>query len=101
MLEALPHMQRYDEEIIVEQVRRPCDGQRGRGAPFARDAVLLEQIRHQSGWPCTAADLRSRRCSSAPASIAIRRWLRVTDKATLEIVEMVLAGAINKGSSAT
>ena len=63
---------------------------------FARDVVLLEQtginpVVVHGGGPQIEAMLKRAGVQSQFAG-----GLRVTDKATLEIVEMVLAGAINK-----
>jgi acetylglutamate kinase len=41
--EALPHMQRYDEETVVVKYGGPRHGPGGDGESFARDIVLLEQ----------------------------------------------------------
>ena len=45
---------------------------------------------------CMAAARRSRHAQAARHQVGIRRGLRITDAATIEIVEMVLAGSINK-----
>jgi len=47
--EALPHMQRYDEETVVVKYGGHAMGQEEMAKSFARDIVLLEQNRHQSG----------------------------------------------------
>ncbi len=41
--EALPHMQRYDEETIVIKYGGHAMGEEGLARQFARDIVLLEQ----------------------------------------------------------
>ena len=63
---------------------------------FARDMVLLEQsgvnpVVVHGGGPQIGAMLNKLGIKSEFAD-----GLRVTDKATVEVVEMVLAGAINK-----
>src|SRR5882762_5547062 len=73
--EALPHMQRYDEETVVVKYGGHAMGQEAMAKSFARDIVLLEQTGINSEFAA---------------------GLRITDKATIEIVEMVLAGSINK-----
>src|SRR5471030_2076801 len=94
--EALPHMQRYDEEIIVIKYGGHAMGQEASAREFARDVVLLEQadINHvvvHGGGPQIAAMLKKLGIKSEFAA-----GLRITDAATVEIVEMVLAGSINK-----
>ena len=41
--EALPHMQRYDEEIVVVKYGGHAMGDEAAAREFARDIVLLEQ----------------------------------------------------------
>ncbi|MBV8792449.1 MAG: acetylglutamate kinase [Pseudolabrys sp.] len=94
--EALPHMQRYDEEIIVIKYGGHAMGDDTIARAFARDVVLLEQtainpVVVHGGGPQIEAMLKKAGVQSQFAG-----GLRVTDKATLEIVEMVLAGSINK-----
>src|SRR5262245_62895300 len=43
LVEALPHMQRYDEEIVVVKYGGHAMGQEQMARDFARDIVLLEQ----------------------------------------------------------
>jgi acetylglutamate kinase len=94
--EALPHMQRYDEEIIVIKYGGHAMGQEQAARDFARDVVLLEQaainpVVVHGGGPQIAAMLKKLGIKSEFAA-----GLRITDEATVEIVEMVLAGSINK-----
>ena len=94
--EALPHMQRYDEETIVIKYGGHAMGQEQMARDFARDVVLLEQtavnpVVVHGGGPQIETMLKRLGIKSEFIG-----GLRVTDKATMEIVEMVLAGAINK-----
>jgi len=94
--EALPHMQRYDEETIVIKYGGHAMGDDSVARAFARDIVLLEQtainpVVVHGGGPQIEAMLKKAGVQSQFAG-----GLRVTDKDTLEIVEMVLAGSINK-----
>ena len=41
--EALPHMQRYDEEIVVVKYGGHAMGEEEKARSFARDIVLMEQ----------------------------------------------------------
>src|SRR4026207_914703 len=43
LIEALPHMQQYDEEIVVVKYGGHARGEAGRAKSFARAIVLLEQ----------------------------------------------------------
>ena len=94
--EALPHMQRYDEEIIVVKYGGHAMGLEETARDFARDVVLLEQaginpVVVHGGGPQIAAMLKKLNIKSEFVD-----GLRVTDQSTVEIVEMVLAGSINK-----
>lgn len=94
--EALPHMQRYDEEMIVIKYGGHAMGDEAVARMFARDVVLLEQtginpVVVHGGGPQIAAMLKQAGVESQFAA-----GLRITDAKTLEIVEMVLAGSINK-----
>jgi acetylglutamate kinase len=94
--EALPHMQRYDEEIVVIKYGGHAMGQEESAREFARDIVLLEQtainpVVVHGGGPQIEAMLNRLGIKSKFSD-----GLRVTDAATVEIVEMVLAGSINK-----
>jgi acetylglutamate kinase len=94
--EALPHMQRYDEETVVVKYGGHAMGEEELAKSFARDIVLMEQtainpVVVHGGGP-QIGDMLAR--------LGIRSQfadgLRITDAATIEIVEMVLAGSINK-----
>ena len=94
--EALPHMQRYDEETIVVKYGGHAMGDEGLARSFAKDIVLLEQtainpVVVHGGGPQIEAMLKRAGVQSQFAG-----GLRITDEKTLEIVEMVLAGSINK-----
>ncbi len=94
--EALPHMQRYDEETVVIKYGGHAMGEENLARIFARDIVLLEQtainpVVVHGGGPQIAAMLKRLGIKSEFAG-----GLRITDAATIEIVEMVLAGSINK-----
>ena len=94
--EALPHMQRYDDETIVIKYGGHAMGAEDTAKAFARDVVLLEQtainpVVVHGGGPQIATMLKRLGIQSEFAA-----GLRITDAATIEIVEMVLAGSINK-----
>src|SRR5205807_9757199 len=96
VIEALPHMQRYDEEIIVVKYGGHAMGDEATAQSFARDIVLMEQtainpVVVHGGGPQIGEMLTRLGIKSEFAG-----GLRVTDAATIEIVEMVLAGSINK-----
>ena len=94
--EALPHMQRYDEETVVVKYGGHAMGEEDMARSFARDIVLMEQtainpVVVHGGGPQIGEMLKRLGIKSEFAG-----GLRITDAATIEIVEMVLAGSINK-----
>jgi acetylglutamate kinase len=96
LAEALPYMQRYDEAVMVIKYGGHAMGEHAAARDFARDVVLLEQtainpVVVHGGGPQIEAMLRKAGVQSQFAA-----GLRITDEKTLEIVEMVLAGSINK-----
>jgi acetylglutamate kinase len=96
LVEALPHMQRYDEETVVVKYGGHAMGDEQTARAFAQDVVLLEQtainpVVVHGGGPQIQAMLEKLGIKSEFAA-----GLRITDEKTIEIVEMVLAGSINK-----
>jgi acetylglutamate kinase len=94
--EALPHMQQYDEEIVVVKYGGHAMGEDELAKSFARDIVLMEQtainpVVVHGGGPQIGEMLKRLGIKSEFAA-----GLRITDAPTMEIVEMVLAGSINK-----
>jgi acetylglutamate kinase len=96
LMQALPHMLRYDDAVVVVKYGGHAMGDDTVARDFARDMVLLEQsgvnpIVVHGGGPQIGAMLHKLGIQSHFSD-----GLRITDKATMEIVEMVLAGSINK-----
>jgi acetylglutamate kinase len=96
LAEALPHMQRYDRQTVVVKYGGHAMGDPALAAAFAQDVVLLKQagvnpIVVHGGGPQIAGMLKRLELKSEFVN-----GLRVTDKPTVEVVEMVLSGLINK-----
>ncbi len=94
--EALPYMRRYAGSTFVVKYGGHAMGDNEMAKIFARDIVLLKQIGVNpvvvhGGGPQIGQMLERLKIKSEFID-----GLRVTDKATVEIVEMVLAGTINK-----
>jgi acetylglutamate kinase len=96
--EALPYLQRYDGKIVViklggEVIKRGCASIKG----IAREIVLMKQcnvhpvVVHGGG---AQIDAVLERYGIIPC---FKDGLRVTDQATIDVVEMVLCGSVNKG----
>ncbi|WP_374305942.1 acetylglutamate kinase [Methylocella sp.] len=96
LMQALPHMLRYDDATVVVKYGGHAMGDETVARAFARDMVLLEQsglnpVVVHGGGPQIGAMLKKLGIKSEFSD-----GLRVTDKTTMDIVEMVLAGSINK-----
>jgi acetylglutamate kinase len=96
LAEALPHLIKYDEETVVIKFGGNAMGDEALAEAFAKDIVYLKlsginPVVVHGGGPQIAAMLKKLDIKSE-----FVQGLRVTDKPTVEVVEMVLAGAINK-----
>jgi len=96
LAEALPYMRRYAGHTLVVKYGGHAMGDAAGGDSFARDVVLLKQVGINpivvhGGGPQSAHMLQRLRIKTS-----IVDGLRVTDRETMEVVEMVLAGTINK-----
>lgn len=96
LIEALPYMRRYQGAVMVIKYGGHAMGDEKVARDFARDVVLLKQVGINpvvvhGGGPQIKAMLERLKIQSDFVD-----GLRVTDAATVEVVEMVLAGKINK-----
>ncbi|WP_083581229.1 acetylglutamate kinase [Oceanicella actignis] len=94
--EALPYLQRYDGACVVVKFGGHAMGDDEAMTRFARDIVLMKQcnvhpVVVHGGGPQIQQMLKRLAIESTFVD-----GLRVTDQATVEVVEMVLAGRINK-----
>ncbi|MGY8991256.1 MAG: acetylglutamate kinase [Rhodospirillales bacterium] len=94
--EALPYMRRYAGETFVIKYGGHAMGDAELAKLFALDIVLLRQVGTNpvvvhGGGPQIGAMLERLKIKSEFID-----GLRVTDKETVEVVEMVLVGSINK-----
>ena len=94
--EALPFMQRYDKETVVVKYGGHAMGDPELARAFARDIVLIKQagvnpIVVHGGGPQIGSLLDRLNIRSE-----FKGGLRVTDRQTVDVVEMVLAGSVNK-----
>jgi acetylglutamate kinase len=94
--EALPYMRRYAGKTVLVKYGGHAMGDEAIAESFARDIVLLKQVGIvpivvHGGGPQIGQMLQRLKIKSDFID-----GLRVTDQATVEIVEMVLSGSINK-----
>ena len=93
---ALPYMLRYEGKIVVVKYGGSAMGDPELARTFARDITLIETsgmlpVVVHGGGPQIGRLLKDLGITSE-----FRGGLRVTDQRTVEVVEMVLAGTINK-----
>jgi acetylglutamate kinase len=96
LAEALPQLQRYDDATIVVKYGGHAMGDEHLLREFARDIVMLKisglhPIVVHGGGPQIGSMLDKLGIKSE-----FQQGLRVTDRPTMDVVEMVLAGSINK-----
>ncbi len=96
LIEALPYFQRYAGRSFVVKYGGHAMGDPEAAKDFAEDIVLLKAVGINpvvvhGGGPQIGAMLKKLGVESTFVD-----GLRVTDKATAEVAEMVLSGAINK-----
>ena len=93
---ALPFLKRYDDAIVVVKYGGHAMGEEETALRFGRDIALLEQVGVNpvvvhGGGPQINAMLKRLNVKST-----FVQGLRVTDEEMLDVVEMVLAGPVNK-----
>ena len=96
LAQALPFLKRYDDQIVVVKYGGHAMGEEETALRFGRDIALLEQVGVSpvvvhGGGPQINAMLKKLNVQSTFVD-----GLRVTDAAMVEVVEMVLAGSVNK-----
>lgn len=96
LAEALPFLRRYRGQCFVIKYGGHAMDDTATALRFARDIVLLKQVGINpvivhGGGPQIDAFLKKLNIQST-----FKNGLRVTDAATMEVVEMVLAGKVNK-----
>ena len=96
LVQALPFLRRYAGVTVVVKYGGHAMGDEGLAAKFGRDIALLKQVGVNpvvvhGGGPQINAMLKRLAIQSTFVD-----GLRVTDAAMVEVVEMVLAGTVNK-----
>jgi acetylglutamate kinase len=96
LAEALPYLQRYAGATFVVKYGGHAMGDADAAEDFAEDIVLLKAVGINpivvhGGGPQIGAALKAQGIESRFVN-----GLRVTDKATMKVAEMVLSGSINK-----
>jgi acetylglutamate kinase len=94
--EALPYMRRYADATFVIKYGGHAMGDDTLARTFARDIVLLRHVGINPVVVHGGGPQIGRMLDRLKITSEFVDGLRVTDKATVDVVEMVLAGSINK-----
>lgn len=94
--EALPNLQRYDGATVVIKFGGNAMGDDDAMASFARDIVLMRQVGVNPVVVHGGGPMINDMLEKLNIKTEFVRGKRVTDAATVDVVEMVLSGLVNK-----
>jgi len=94
--EALPYMQRYSGAVVVVKFGGNAMGDDAAMAEFARDIVLMRQVGVNPVVVHGGGPMINEMLTKLGITSQFVRGKRVTDKATVQVVEMILSGLVNK-----
>ena len=94
--EALPYLQRYSGAVVVVKFGGNAMGDDDAMAEFARDIVLMRQVGVNPVVVHGGGPMINDMLQKLGIKSEFVRGKRVTDKATVEVVEMILSGLVNK-----
>ncbi|MEM9971602.1 MAG: acetylglutamate kinase [Pseudomonadota bacterium] len=94
--EALPYLQRYEGATVVIKFGGNAMGDDAAMASFARDIVLMRQVGVNPVVVHGGGPMINNMLDRLGIQSDFVRGKRVTDSATVEVVEMVLSGLVNK-----
>ncbi len=98
--QALPLLQRYDGATVVIKFGGNAMGSDEAMADFARDIVLMRQVGVNPVIVHGGGPMINEMLAKLDIESTFVNGKRVTDAATVEVVEMVLSGRVNKRISA-
>jgi acetylglutamate kinase len=94
--EALPYLQRYSGAVVVVKFGGNAMGDDAAMAEFARDIVLMRQVGVNPVVVHGGGPMINEMLTKLGIKSDFVRGKRVTDKATVQVVEMILSGLVNK-----
>ena len=94
--EALPYLQRYGDAVVVVKFGGNAMGDDEAMAEFARDIVLMKQVGVHPVVVHGGGPMINEMLDKLGIKSEFVRGKRVTDKATVQVVEMILSGLVNK-----
>ncbi|MCF2905641.1 acetylglutamate kinase [Octadecabacter sp. CECT 8868] len=93
---ALPYLQRYNDAIVVIKLGGNAMSSEEAMEDFARDVVLMQQVGVNPVIVHGGGPMINEMLEKLEIKSEFVNGKRVTDKATVEVVEMVLSGRVNK-----
>ena len=93
---ALPYILRYDQATVVVKFGGNAMGDKEAMDSFARDIVLMQQVGVHPVVVHGGGPMINEMMARLDIKSDFVRGKRVTDQATVEVVEMVLSGLVNK-----
>ena len=94
--EALPFLQRYDGATVVIKLGGHAMGSKKAMKVFARDIVLMQQVGVNPVIVHGGGPMINKMLQKLDIKTNFVNGKRVTDLASIDIVEMVLSGSVNK-----
>ncbi len=94
--EALPYLQRFTGAVVVVKFGGNAMGDDAAMAEFARDIVLMRQVGVNPVVVHGGGPMINEMLDKLGIKSQFVRGKRVTDKATVQVVEMILSGLVNK-----
>ena len=94
--EALPYLQRFEGAVVVVKFGGNAMGDDAAMAEFARDIVLMKQVGVHPVVVHGGGPMINEMLTKLGIKSEFVRGKRVTDKATVQVVEMILSGLVNK-----
>ncbi|MEN8831676.1 MAG: acetylglutamate kinase [Pacificibacter sp.] len=94
--QALPYLQRYEGATVVIKLGGNAMGSDEAMDSFARDVVLMQQVGVKPVVVHGGGPMINKMLADLNIKSEFVNGKRVTDKATVEVVEMVLSGLVNK-----
>jgi acetylglutamate kinase len=94
--ETLPHLLRFSGAVVVVKFGGNAMGDDAAMAEFARDIVLMRQVGVNPVVVHGGGPMINDMLTKLGITSEFVRGKRVTDKATVQVVEMILSGLVNK-----
>ena len=100
LIEALPYIQSFRDKVVVVKYGGSTMSAQGQADPVLKDIVFMESVGMKPVVVHGGGPAISRRLEELGIESRRVNGLRVTDRATMKVVEEVLCGEVNAGIAA-